>query len=140
LPEHIRLKARMPPGAKWCFMPKTTIATGRFTVMRKLFVTGFLALVVAVPAFGSSAAPIQVRMKDPGCHWFYVNGKYVKSLKRTGPVTILNLDEAALKYAGPGGAKLQKVGAKLTLKTRGTYRITMVRQAHDDNTLTLIIG
>jgi hypothetical protein len=107
--------------------------------MRKLLLTALLALLVAAPAFGSRTAAIQVQMKDPGCHWFYVGGKYVKSLKTTGPVTILNLDEAALKYRGPGGARLQKVGAKLTLKARGTYRITMVRQAPDDNTLTLVV-
>jgi hypothetical protein len=40
---------------------------------------------------------------------------------------------------GPGGTKLERVGAKLTLRARGTYRITMVRQASDDNHLTLTV-
>jgi len=78
-------------------------------------------------------------MHDPGCHWFSVGGKYVKSVTRTGPVTLLNQDEAAVRIKGPGGTKLQRVGARLTLRARGTYRITMVRQAPDDNHLTLTV-
>jgi hypothetical protein len=107
--------------------------------MRRFFIPALLGLLLAAPAFGSGSAPIQVRMKDPGCHWFYVQGKYVKSVKAAGPVTLVNLDEAALKYVGPGRTKLQKIGAKITLKARGMYRITMVRQAPDDNTLTLVV-
>jgi hypothetical protein len=76
-------------------------------------------------------------MHDPGCHWFVVGGKYTKSATRHGPVTLLNRDMAALRVKGPGGTKLERVGAKLTLHAKGTYRITMVRQAPDDNTLTL---
>jgi hypothetical protein len=78
-------------------------------------------------------------MHDPGCHWFLVGGKYVKSVTRQGPVTLLNQDEAALKIKGAGGTKLDRVGAKVTLRARGTYRITMVRQAPDDNHLTLTV-
>jgi hypothetical protein len=78
-------------------------------------------------------------MHDPGCHWFLVGGKYVKSVTRTGPVTLLNQDEAALVIKGPGGTRHQRVGAKLKLKAHGTYRITMVKQAPDDNHLKLTI-
>jgi hypothetical protein len=78
-------------------------------------------------------------MHDPGCHWFSVGDKYVKSVTRHGPVTLLNQDEAALKIKGPGGTKLDRVGAKVTLRARGTYRITMVHQAPDDNHLTLTV-
>ena len=53
--------------------------------------------------------------------------------------TLLNLDEAALIIKGPGGTKIEKVGAKLTLSAKGTYHITMVEQAPDDNHLTLKI-
>jgi hypothetical protein len=99
------------------------------------------ALAVAAPA-GASKAPLIVAMKDPGCHWFYLGGgtnhrQYAKLLTRDGPVTLLNLDEAALVVKGPGGTKIERVGAKLTLKAKGTYRITMVKQAPDDNHLTL---
>jgi hypothetical protein len=48
----------------------------------------------------------------------------------------LNVDEATLKIAGASGVKLDAVGKKVAL-VHGTYRITMVGQAPDDNTLTL---
>ena len=50
-------------------------------------------------------------------------------------MTLLNLDEAALIIKGPGGTKIERVGAKLTLKAKGIYHITMVKQAPDDNHL-----
>jgi hypothetical protein len=100
--------------------------------------------VAAASAAPASKAPLIVAMKDPGCHWFYTGGgpsnrHYTKSVTRSGPVTLLNLDEAALIVKGPSGTKIEKVGAKLTLKAKGTYHITMVKQAPDDNHLTLKI-
>ena len=97
----------------------------------------------AVPA-AASKAPLIVAMKDPGCHWFYLGGgpsnrKYARAVTRVGPVTLLNLDEAALIIRGPGGTKTEKVGTKLTLTIKGSYRINMVKQAPDDNTLILKI-
>jgi hypothetical protein len=113
------------------------------TVMRKLILTAIAALVLAGPA---AAAPttLIVAMRDPGCHWFYTGGgpnnrKYVKTMVRSGPVSLLNLDEAALIIKGPGGTKKLAVGSKLTLKGKGVYAITMVRQAPDDNHLKLTI-
>ena len=106
--------------------------------MRKLLVFAIAALALAAPA-AAGKAPLVVAMHDPGCHWFLVGGKYVKSVTRTGPVTLLNQDEAALKIKGPGGTKLEPVGNKLTLHAKGTYRITMVHQAPDDNHLTLTV-
>lgn len=81
-------------------------------------------------------------MHDPGCHWFYLGGgpnhrNYVTTVSRSGPVTLLNLDEATLTIKGPGGTKTEKVGAKLTLTSHGTYHITMVGQMMGDKTLTL---
>ena len=55
-------------------------------------------------------------------------------------MTLLNLDEATLIIKGPGGGKTARVGSKLTLTAKGTYRITMVKQAPDDNTLILKVG
>ena len=111
--------------------------------MRKLILIGIAALMFAAPA-GAAPATLIVAMKDPGCHWFYTGGgpnhrKYVKTLVRSGPVTLLNLDEAALIVKGPGGTKTEPVGAKLTLKTKGVYGITMVKQAPDDNHLKLTL-
>jgi hypothetical protein len=104
--------------------------------MKKLTLIGITALALAAPA-AAGKTPLVIAMHDPGCHWFQVGGKYVKSVTRTGPVTLLNQDEAALKIKGPGGTKLEPVGRKLTLHAKGTYRITMVRQAPDDNHLVL---
>ena len=118
--------------------------------MRKFILISIAVLAVAASAVATSAwaapskAPLVIAMKDPGCHWFYLGGgpnqrKYAKSVTRVGPVTLLNLDEAALIVKGPSGTKIEKVGAKLTLKTKGIYHITMVKQAPDDNHLVLKI-
>jgi hypothetical protein len=111
--------------------------------MRKLILTVVAGLLLAAPA---AAAPptLIIAMRDPGCHWFYTGGgpnhrKYSKTMVRTGPVTLLNLDEAALTIKGPGGTKTDPVGGKLTLKAKGVYKITMVKQAPDDNHLKLTI-
>jgi hypothetical protein len=118
--------------------------------MRKFILIPFAALALATPVAlaapaAASKAPLIIAMRDPGCHWFYVGGgpnhrQYTKSVTRVGPVTLLNLDEAALIVKGPGGTKIQKVGAKLTLRAKGTYHITMVKQAPDDNHLTLKVS
>ena len=111
--------------------------------MRKIILAATATLMFATPA-GAAPTTLIVAMKDPGCHWFYTGGgpdarRYAKTLVRTGPVTLLNLDEAALIIKGPGGTKKEAVGARLTLKTKGVYKITMVKQAVDDNTLKLTI-
>ena len=105
--------------------------------MRKLFLVSLFALVFAVPAGASPVVPIV--MKDPGCHWFSVNGKPKTTYVSHGAVTIRNLDEAALKFAGPGGTKIEAVGKTLTLKAKGTYRVTMVGQVRGDNILKLVV-
>jgi len=107
------------------------------SVMRKLFLIGFLALLFAAPASAAKVVPIM--MKDPCCHWFFVGGKYAVKYVSHGAVTIRNLDENTLKFVGPGGTRLEKVGGTITLKAKGTYHITMVAQAKDDNHLTLVV-
>src|SRR5918912_2832778 len=117
--------------------------------MRILILTATAALMLAAgaaagPTSGTGATKLIVAMRDPGCHWFYVGGgpghrKYVKSATRNGPVTLVNFDEATLIVKGPGGTKHDKVGAKLTLNAKGVYKITMVKQASDDNHLRLTI-
>lgn len=117
--------------------------------MRKFIFVSIAVLALAASAVATSAAtasaskaPLIVAMKDPGCHWFYLGGgadnrKYAKSVTRQGPVTLQNLDEAALIVKGVGATQKIPVGAKLTLKAKGTYHITMVKQAPDDNHLIL---
>jgi hypothetical protein len=117
--------------------------------MRKLILTGIAGLVLAAPAAAgptaaAGATKLIVAMRDPGCHWFYLGGgpshrTYAKAVVRHGPVRLVNLDEAALIIKGPGGTKREKVGATLTLKAKGVYKITMVKQAPDDNHLKLTI-
>src|SRR5437762_12523115 len=121
-----------------CLMSQIGTPTLEVTV-RKLILIGIAGLMVAASAAAGSTAAgkstkLIVAMRDPGCHWFYVGGgpshrKYVKAVTRTGPVTLLNLDEATLIIRSPGGTKHDAVGANLTFKKRGIYRITMVKQA-----------
>jgi hypothetical protein len=74
----------------------------------------------------------------PRCHWFSVAGTFKTKLAVAGPVSLFNVDEAALKVAGPHGVKLEPVGQKLAL-AKGTYHITMVGQKPDDNHLLLVV-
>jgi hypothetical protein len=87
----------------------------------------------------SSAKTVRVVMHDPGCHWFSVGGKFTTRLSVRGPVSLANYDEATLKISGSHGVKHDAVGKRISL-TRGTYRITMVGQAADDNTLKLVVS
>ena len=118
--------------------------------MRKNILISLAVFAVAGSAVATSAAsaagskPLVIAMKDPGCHWFYTGGgpnnrHYAKSVTRVGPVTLLNLDEAAMIIKGPGGTRIEKVGKKLTLTAKGVYHLTMVKQAPDDNHLLLKI-
>jgi hypothetical protein len=101
-------------------------------------VAAIAAVVLATGAGASSSRLVTVVMRDPGCHWFAVNGKYLTTYSVKGPVSLFNVDEAALKIAGTHGMKLDRVGGKLAL-AHGTYHITMVGQASDDNHLTLVV-
>jgi len=123
--------------------------------MRKLLLTGtaillltaslvLVASAAARPTAAAGATKLIVAMRDPGCHWFYLGGgpnqrKYTKTVVRQGPVQLVNLDEATLIIKGPGGTRHDKVGATLALKAKGIYKITMVKQASDDNHLKLTI-
>jgi hypothetical protein len=110
--------------------------------MRKLLISvasAVLLLAASASAQAAHATTLRVVMADPGCHWFSVHGKNVTSTTVHGPVTLANYDEAALKIVGPGGTKIDKRLGKVTLRTHGTYRITMVGQAPDDNHLKLVV-
>jgi hypothetical protein len=108
--------------------------------MRKLLIipVAALAFVFALPAFASHGSTVKVVMKDPGCHWFFAHGHYLKKLAKKGPVTLVNYDEKTLIVKGKHGTKLDKVGSKLRLK-HGKYTIKMVKQAKHDNTLHLTV-
>ena len=90
-------------------------------------------------AHTASTKVVTVAMHDPGCHWFFAGGTFRKTLTAKGPVALLNQDEAALRIAGPSGVKKDPVGKRIQLG-RGVYRITMIGQAPDDNTLKLVVS
>ncbi len=82
---------------------------------------------------------VKIVMHDPGCHWFVVHGKYVKTetLKATR-VRLVDQDEAALKVASRQGMRHIAVGKSIVVG-RGSYVIMMVGQAADDNYLKLTV-
>ena len=122
----------------------------RFTT--KLLGAAVSAVVLAVVlgiAAGSSAGSSStaaakqkvytIAMSDPGCHWFAVGGKLKKNLTVDGATTFLNRDEAAVIFKGKGFLRRVAVGKTLAVSKPGTYRITMVGQHPDDNTLVLVV-
>jgi hypothetical protein len=84
------------------------------------------------------AQTVTVAMHDPGCHWFQQGQSFTKSMSVTGPVNLQNSDEAALKVAGSSGVQKDPMGGQVSLAP-GSYTITMVGQAPDDNTLRLVV-
>lgn len=90
-------------------------------------------------AASPAAQTVTVAMRDPGCHWFQTSQGYQKSLSVTGPVNLVNSDEAALKIVGAHGAQTDRLGGQVSLAP-GSYTITMVGQAPDDNTLHLSVS
>lgn len=83
---------------------------------------------------------VRVVMRDPGCHWFVVNGKYrTKDAVQATRVRIVDQDEAALKVTTPQGVRHIAVGHSIVV-AHGVYRITMVGQAPDDNHLRLTVN
>lgn len=122
----------------------------RFTT--HLIATAVAAVVLAVAlgiAAGSSAGAtsagaaklrvVKIAMADPGCHWFAVNGKMKKTLTVGGPTAFLNRDEDAVVFKGKGFFRRVPVGKTVVVSKPGVYRITMVGQHPDDNTLVLTL-
>ena len=103
----------------------------------------FTAAASARPAHATTVTKVTVAMHDPGCHWFVTGPANHRTWSRTrvvtGPVSLLNFDQAALVVVGPTGTTKVKVGHTLKLTAKGAYRITMVKQASDDNKLKLTI-
>jgi hypothetical protein len=97
----------------------------------------------ASPAASASKAAklrvVPIVMHDPGCHWFMVGGKYKLSLTVKGATVFRNVDEAALIFKGKNFVRKLAVGKSLTVAKPGTYHITMVDQAPDDNHLVLVV-
>jgi hypothetical protein len=98
------------------------------------------AALLAAGAQGGQAKTqtLTIAMHDPGCHWFFVGGRFTKTASVTGSVKLVNQDEAALKVAGAHGIQRIPLGKSLVVGA-GRYTITMVGQAPDDNHLKLIV-
>jgi hypothetical protein len=108
-----------------------------------------LASLVCAGAFGVGQAlatsthhagtkTLRIVMHDPGCHWFMVHGKFVRTAAVRGRVRLVNADEAALKVASRHGMRHIPVGKSIVVG-RGHYVIMMVGQAPDDNYLRLAV-
>lgn len=113
--------------------------------MKILAITALAALALgagqALAAGSRHAAPVRtfkVVMHDPGCHWFQIGGKDVKTASVAGAVRLLNYDIGTLKVASRTGMKLVPVG-KSRVFGRGHYVVMMVGQAVDDNYLKLTV-
>lgn len=95
---------------------------------------------LATSSHHATTKTVKIAMHDPGCHWFMVHGKYVKTdtVKAT-QVKLVNQDEAALKVTTAQGTRRIPVGRSIVVG-HGVYRITMVGQAPDDNHLHLTVN
>jgi hypothetical protein len=82
---------------------------------------------------------VTIYMHDPGCHWFKVHGKFVKTdTVKASRVRLVDQDEAALKVASRHGVRQIPVGKSIVVG-HGNYVIMMVGQAPDDNYLRLTV-
>ena len=94
----------------------------------------------APAATSHQAAPktLNIYMRDPGCHWFKIGGKYTTKATVNGRVRLVDLDEAALKVVSRHSVRHIPMGKSLIVG-RGQYVIMMVGQAADDNYLKLTV-
>lgn len=83
---------------------------------------------------------VTVAMHDPGCHWFQVGQSFQKSLSVNGPVKLLNSDEAGLRVAMKGMKPIMIPVGQTADVPSGNYKVTMMGQAPDDNTLSLQVS
>lgn len=108
-----------------------------------LYLTVALLAVGAGQAFAhpSHATPTKVTvvMHDPGCHSFSVSGAFKTKLTVRGSAKVLNVDEAALKVVRVNGVARRVAVGKTLILGKGSYTITMVGQASDDNHLKLVV-
>ncbi len=112
------------------------------SLLATITAAGVLAGAAATASAAQSSAKaktIQIVMKDPGCHWFLVGGKYKTKFVAKGKTTFENLDEATLLFKGASYSERVPVGKTVTVAKPGTYHITMVNQAKDDNHLVLVV-
>jgi hypothetical protein len=115
---------------------KTAIALATIAT----FVTAGMATSLALANTTHAATPktLKIVMHDPGCHWFQIGGKFLKTATVQGSVRLVDLDDGALKVASGHGVRHIPIGKSIVVG-RGSYKITMVGQAVDDNHLKLTV-
>jgi len=117
--------------------------------MKLSLLTIAVAAAICAAVFGTGRAlatashhatkTVTISMHDPGCHWFKVHGKFVKTdTVKASHVKLVDMDEAALKVASRHGMKHIPVGKSIVVG-RGNYVIMMIGQAPDDNYLKLTV-
>lgn len=107
-----------------------TIGAGAFGAQQALATTTHYA---------ATPKTLNIVMRDPGCHWFKLNGKLTKTATvKAGRVRLVDFDEAALKVTSRQGVRHIPVGKSIVVD-RGNYVIMMVGQAPDDNYLKLTV-
>ena len=104
------------------------------------FVTAGMATSLALANTTHAVTPktLKIVMHDPGCHWFLIGGKLLKTATVQGSVRLVDLDERALRVVSGSVVRHILVGKSIVVGP-GTYKITMVRQAADDNHLKLTV-
>jgi hypothetical protein len=94
---------------------------------------------LATTSHQTATKTVKIVMRDPGCHWFLVHGKYAtKDTVTANRVRLVNQDEDALKVTSRHGIKRIAVGKSIVVG-HGSYVIMMVGQAPDDNYLRLSV-
>ena len=82
----------------------------------------------ALASHQTAPKTVKIFMRDPGCHWFRVHGKYAtKDTVRANRVRLVNLDEAAVKVASRHGARRVAVGKSIVVG-RGHYVQSIARR------------
>jgi hypothetical protein len=115
----------------------TTLAVAALAMLALSLGAGSALSAGSSPAHAKKIVPIV--MHDPGCHWFSVGGKLKAKLTVRGATTFLNQDEAALIFKSHSLRQKVAPGRHITVTKAGHYKIWMVKQPSDDNTLKLIV-
>jgi hypothetical protein len=108
------------------------------SALTALGLAGGQAALAANSTHHAATPTLTVAMRDPGCHWFLVHGKFTTKASVAGSVRLRNLGEATLKVASRSKLQYIKVGHSIVL-SHGSYVVMMVGQAVDDNYLRLTV-
>ena len=69
----------------------------------------------ATTSHHATVKTLRIVMRDPGCHWFKVGGKFTTTATFRGRVRLVDLDAAALKVASRHGMRTIPVGKAIVV-------------------------